>query len=46
MTCKREYNAIKRRQAVLDNDDLLTLAYDALASDPRVRAEFAASLRW
>ena len=42
---QREYNAIKRRQAVLDNDDLLTLAYDALASDPRVRAEFAGKFK-
>lgn len=36
-----EYRELKRERSVLDNDDLLTLAYDALRNDPKVRAEFA-----
>ncbi len=38
---EREYTALKRERAVLDNDDLLTLAYDALKNNPAVREEFA-----
>ncbi len=40
-----EYRSIKRSRAVLDNDDLLTCAYNALKRDPRVRAEFSGKFR-
>lgn len=40
-----EYRALKHERSVLDNDDLLTLAYDALRNDPRVRAEFAGKFK-
>ena len=38
---EREYTALKRERGMLDNDDLLSLAYDALKNDAAVRAEFA-----
>lgn len=38
---EREYTALKRERGMLDNDDLLALAYDALKNDAAVRAEFA-----
>ncbi len=40
-----EYTALKRERAVLDNDDLLTLAYDALKNHEEVRREFAGRFR-
>lgn len=40
-----EYRALKHERSVLDNDDLLTLAYDALKHDPRVQAEFAGKFK-
>ena len=40
-----EYRALKRERAELDNDDLLTRAYDALRDDPRVRAELSHRFR-
>lgn len=42
---EEEYRRIKRSRAVLDNDDLLTCAYDALQRDPRVRAEFSGKFK-
>lgn len=36
-----EYEALKAEKSLLDNDDLLTRAYDALKDNPLVRAEFA-----
>lgn len=38
---EREFKALKGEKSVLDNDDLLSLAYDALKNDPQIRAEFA-----
>lgn len=38
---EREYTSLKRDRALLDNDDLLSLAYRALKDDPSVREEFA-----
>ena len=42
---QREYDGLKGAKGVLDNDDLLTRAYDALKSDPLVRAEFAGKFK-
>lgn len=36
-----EYDALKADQAILDNDDLLTRAFDALNNDERIRREFS-----
>ena len=38
---QREFDELKSQKSLLDNDDLLTRAYDALKNDPIVRAEFA-----
>ena len=38
---QREFDRLKAEKSLLDNDDLLTRAYDALRNDPLVRAEFA-----
>ena len=38
---RAEYDALKADQAVLDNDDLLTRAFDALNHDERIRREFS-----
>lgn len=38
---QREFEALKNEKSLLDNDDLLALAYDALKSNPLVRGEFA-----
>ncbi len=40
-----EYRALKHDRSVLDNDDLLTLAYEALKNDPRVQAEFSGKFK-
>ena len=42
---QREYEALKRDRAVLDNDDLLTRAYDALKNNPLVRQEFSGKFK-
>lgn len=40
-----EYEALKAEKSLLDNDDLLTRAYDALKDNPLVRAEFAGKFK-
>lgn len=40
-----EYEALKAEKSQLDNDDLLTRAYDALKDNPLVRAEFAGKFK-
>ncbi|MDO4436841.1 MAG: UvrD-helicase domain-containing protein [Coriobacteriaceae bacterium] len=40
-----EYEALKAEKSLLDNDDLLTRAYDALKNNPLVRAEFASKFK-
>ena len=40
-----EYDALKAARSVLDNDDLLTRAYDALRRNPGVRAEFSGKFK-
>ena len=40
-----EYEALKAEKSLLDNDDLLTRAYDALKGNPLVRAEFAGKFK-
>ena len=40
-----EYDRLKDERSSLDNDDLLTRAYDALKTDPLVRAEFAGKFK-
>lgn len=40
-----EYEALKAEKSLLDNDDLLTRAYDALRDNPLVRAEFAGKFK-
>lgn len=40
-----EYEALKAEKSLLDNDDLLTCAYDALKDNPLVRAEFAGKFK-
>lgn len=42
---QEEYRRLKRERNVLDNDDLLTIAYDALKNNPVVRAEFAGKFK-
>lgn len=40
-----EYEALKAEKSLLDNDDLLTRAYDALKDNPLVHAEFAGKFK-
>ena len=40
-----EYEALKAEKSLLDNDDLLTRAYDALKDNSLVRAEFAGKFK-
>lgn len=40
-----EYEALKAEKSLLDNDDLLTRAYDALKDNPLVRVEFAGKFK-
>ncbi|EEA89424.1 UvrD-helicase domain-containing protein [Collinsella stercoris] len=40
-----EYEALKAEKSLLDNDDLLTRAYDALKDNPLVRDEFAGKFK-
>lgn len=40
-----EYEALKAEKPLLDNDDLLTRAYDALKDNPLVHAEFAGKFK-
>lgn len=40
-----EFKRLKHERNVLDNDDLLTIAYDALKNNPVVRAEFAGKFK-
>ena len=42
---QKEYDRLKDERSSLDNDDLLTRAYDALKNDPLVRAEFAGKFK-
>ena len=42
---QEEFKRLKRERNVLDNDDLLTIAYDALKNNPVVRAEFAGKFK-
>lgn len=40
-----EYRRLKHDRSLLDNDDLLTRAYDALTTDERIREEFAGKFK-
>lgn len=42
---EREYKELKAADSLLDNDDLLTHAYEALTTDPLVQAEFAGKFK-
>lgn len=42
---QEEFERLKASRSILDNDDLLTRAYDALKGDPLVRAEFSGKFK-
>lgn len=42
---EEEYRRLKAERSLLDNDDLLTLAYDALKDNPLVREEFSGKFK-